>query len=619
MSAGLPLVAVGGFESLGFLSGGPDNSRATDVSADGSVVVGVASDFSGKQAFRWTAGEGMVALGHLPGGVSDTYAYAVSGDGLVVVGGSESANGPEAFRWTEAGGMVGIGDFDGGNFASVATDVSADGSVMVGNGSKAGIAEGFRWTAATGMVGIGDLPGGVFQSSAEAVSPDGAIIAGQSFITQATEAIRWTGGSMMGLGQLAGGLNAGVGLDLTPDGSVVVGWAGIEPLGAQGAFRWTEATGMVGLGPLEESSRYSIANAVSADGSVIVGEADSPFSLLGVEAFIWDEAGGMRTLAHELEEVYGHDLSGWSLRTATGISEDGKVVVGTGYSDMAQAEVAFRATLEPAPQPTLVTYRWSGPLKIKRTSSSLATYNRVQIGEIMGGIFTIGMDDFGSTFVPPATHEFPGEGFFGTITGHGTTISTELSTRPLEVRFLDNHLPNPDELALLESCLGTTLPEGTRVDMAEIEVDLSFSIKRLEFGVSLVSLDLDWISGPEYREFPSLDEADLGLYFVVEERLGTETFNAIGVLDAFAVEVLDPIIITDVRRVGGDVLIAFDSTPGFSLWRVEGDPALDGGFPQDLTGLPGTSVVEDAGNPGSYTATVRVAGRGPEYFLRIAR
>ena len=37
------------------------------------------------------------------------------------------------------------------------------------------------------------------------------------------------------------------------------------------AFRWTEGSGMVGLGDLAGGSFYSVANAVNADGSVVVG------------------------------------------------------------------------------------------------------------------------------------------------------------------------------------------------------------------------------------------------------------------------------------------------------------------------------------------------------------
>jgi probable HAF family extracellular repeat protein len=446
-------------------------------------------------------------------------------------------------------------------------------------------------------------------------------VVGQGYRFQATEAIRWNGGNITGLGLLPAGLAAGSALDANADGTVVVGWAGVNPSGAEEAFRWTAESGMVGLGTLEPDwGRFSRANAVSADGRVVVGESESSAGFFGREAFLWDEAGGMRSLKEELETVYGDELLDWTLLRATGISDDGKVVVGTGYFEPTLTEVAFRAELVPAPVPELATYRWSGPLKSREIAPGQAPiYRNVQMGEDMEGFFTIGITDLGGTFVPPGTYEFPGEEFFGSITGRGITIETALSTRPLEVRFLDNHLPEPGELALFNSCLGTSLPEGTRFDLAEIEVDLSFGIKRLEFGVSLISLDLNWLSGADYREFPSLDEVDLGLYFVVEDRLGEEIYNAVGVLTEFAKEQVDPIVITDVRRSADTVTIEFRSTPSVSTWRIRGTAGLDQPFSEDLTALPGTTIMEEPLVPGTYHAVVDVAGRGGRYFLRVER
>ncbi len=51
---------------------------------------------------------------------------------LIVGGAAISASGREAFRWTSGGGMVGLGDLPGGESDSEANGVSADGSVVVG-------------------------------------------------------------------------------------------------------------------------------------------------------------------------------------------------------------------------------------------------------------------------------------------------------------------------------------------------------------------------------------------------------------------------------------------------------------------------------------------------------
>ena len=69
-------------------------------SADGSVVVGWGSSALGREAFRWSAAEGMVGLGLLPGG-DRSRAYGVSADGSIIVGTARNADGiTVGFVWT---------------------------------------------------------------------------------------------------------------------------------------------------------------------------------------------------------------------------------------------------------------------------------------------------------------------------------------------------------------------------------------------------------------------------------------------------------------------------------------------------------------------------------------
>ena len=84
---------------LGTLGG--SESRATDVNADGSVVVGGADNGAGdRHAFRWTsASNTMTDLGTLGGSMSQ--AFGVSGDGSIVVGWSNNAGGEtRPFIWS---------------------------------------------------------------------------------------------------------------------------------------------------------------------------------------------------------------------------------------------------------------------------------------------------------------------------------------------------------------------------------------------------------------------------------------------------------------------------------------------------------------------------------------
>jgi probable HAF family extracellular repeat protein len=360
ISLGIGLGAIGvtlpaqaaSFQELGFLPGGSfSRSFALGVSADGSVVVGESSSVnSPAEAFRWTQGTGMVGLGFLPGGGpsanlnAGSNALGISADGSVVVGYSNIPNvngGYEAFRWTQATGMVGLGDLPGGIFDSKATGVSADGSVVVGNGTGF-YGTAFRWTQATGMVGLGYLLGGGYYaaSSASGVSANGSVVVGNSTSANGIEALgwqeafRWTQGTgMVGLGDLPGGIFWSSAINVSADGSVVVG----QSSGAYGyeAFRWTQETGMVGLGFLPVGGfSVSAATGVSADGSVIVGYSRG-------EVFVWNSTQGMRSLREILTNDYGLDLTGWGDLSYAGypqVSADGLTIVSQGWNPKGKLE-----------------------------------------------------------------------------------------------------------------------------------------------------------------------------------------------------------------------------------------------------------------------------------------
>jgi probable HAF family extracellular repeat protein len=130
---------------LGTLGG--TESVAEDVSDDGRVVVGYATDVATfTRAFRWIEGStgGAVSnpqmhdLGTLEG--DESWAYALSSDGSVVVGEAHDADGiTEAFRWTEGTGMIRVSEWlaangvdTGGMRLVTARDISDDGNVVVG-------------------------------------------------------------------------------------------------------------------------------------------------------------------------------------------------------------------------------------------------------------------------------------------------------------------------------------------------------------------------------------------------------------------------------------------------------------------------------------------------------
>jgi YD repeat-containing protein/probable HAF family extracellular repeat protein len=354
-----------GMVGLGDLPGGDYYSAATDVSADGSVVVGLATSAAGVEPFRWTSDGGMVGLGYLPGGSSGGIAYGVSADGSVVVGHCDSASsGMEAFRWTSDGGMVGLGNLPGGSVMREANDVSPDGSVIVGDGNFGSGNEAFIWDATNGVryfkgvltdLGL-DLTGWTLVE-ARGISADGLTVAGIG-INPLDESEAWIANLsgapfFQGLGDLSGGdlpeddFRSAVFNDcLSDDGSVVVGYS-ISDSGTDEAFRWTSGGGMVGLGNLRENPSGSRAYGVSANGSVVVGYGGGVRHI----AIRWSDLNG-NDQADPDEKLDNHpefvlESGVFNRSVAYGASVDGSVVVGhrlSVFGDFVFAGEAFRWT-----------------------------------------------------------------------------------------------------------------------------------------------------------------------------------------------------------------------------------------------------------------------------------
>ena len=199
---------------------------------------------------------------------------------------------------------------------SGANGISSDGSVVVGWISQdapfGGVTpiEAFKWTASEGTIGLGFLDPAHPASNALAISFDGNVVVGNS--------------------------NVGSAFNSHPE-----------------AFCWTQQEGMVGLGTLNPALNSSTtAWAVSGDGSIIVGEDNSPWPRISKsEAFIWDDFHGMRNLQEVLENDYGLDLSSWTLQAARGISFDGTKIIGYGINPSGHTE----AWLVNIPEPSTVS------------------------------------------------------------------------------------------------------------------------------------------------------------------------------------------------------------------------------------------------------------------------
>jgi probable HAF family extracellular repeat protein len=331
------------FHPLGYLPTGTHESTGFGISYDGHTLVGAGDTAAGYEAFRWS--DSMRALGDLPGGTVFSVARGVSGDAQVVVGAGNYADAglKEAFSWTSGTDMVGLGDLPGGSFDSEAWATSQDGSVIVGIGHSAVDAEAFRWTANSGMVGLGLLSETDY-SRAFGVSGNGTIVVGDSASFSGSgrsEAFHWTQETgMVGLGFLVppGQTRFTTATAISADGTTIVGQAN-TPTSPGVAFKWRDGV-MTALPDLPGGWESSYAYGVSADGSIIVGWSDGGQGY--TQAVFWDSSG-----VHDLRDhlvSLGAGLTGWTLYQAMGVSANGVVVVGYGRNPQGNFE-AFRAVL----------------------------------------------------------------------------------------------------------------------------------------------------------------------------------------------------------------------------------------------------------------------------------
>jgi probable HAF family extracellular repeat protein len=208
-------------------------------------------------------------------------ASSVSPDGSTVLVGR--------YVWTPTTGFVdslpGVSEVYGGDLAN--------GGILAGMycGPDTGSCyEAYRAPVGGPVQGLGTLGGDDSTSYSFAISPDGSVVVGYASSPLGIESFRWSQATgMVGLGNLLPNRNShDVARGLSADGSVIVGQSGDDT--TLEAFRWTAATGMVGLGDLPGGAHNSFAEVVSADGSVIAGTATTAS---GNEAFRWTQATGM--------------------------------------------------------------------------------------------------------------------------------------------------------------------------------------------------------------------------------------------------------------------------------------------------------------------------------------
>lgn len=297
-------------DGLTKLESGPEIVIVRAVSGDGKTVVGQVSAGSFVVAEMWDdSGDQALFDDH-----NSSKAYGVNYDGSVIVGYADNS----AAVWRNGVHTTLLG------LSGIAYDVSNDGTVIVGQSHFSPLPSNFQAAVWTSDIGSPTKLSSHDNTLAAGVSGDGTIAVGYG--SDGT-AYKWVIGDTISETSLVPlnvpGKSAAYGI--SNDGSVIVGQSYLT------AVMWDADDNVSKLdndGYWGESS----ANAVNGNGTVIVGTAADSSSKQ--HAFRWTENDGMITVEQWLRDN-GFDIEDDITKEATGVSDDGNVVVGNTNSDTA--------------------------------------------------------------------------------------------------------------------------------------------------------------------------------------------------------------------------------------------------------------------------------------------
>ncbi|WP_373498914.1 hypothetical protein [Desulfococcus sp.] len=291
------------------------------VSGDGKAVAG--TEKYGPRTIRWTEEEGITIVNDGSDDGEYFHPTGINCDGSVIVGYIEgSMHSVYPYRWIESEGMMRIGFrnklWPDLWFYASAYDVSSDGTVITGTGTSD---SEFEYPTDSGFVlwylseDMDDLLNPASDGSeGQAISGDGRTAVGNTFydinsdgyMDLSTEEFffKWTeseGFKDIDLGHAS---------DISADGQVIIGTA---PSGQ--AFRYTDAGGMQEIGDFSPQK-------TNGNGTVIIGDGH-----------VWDSINGLQSIEdYLLSKGVDLDSDNWVIESVTDISDDGKVIVGKGYS-----------------------------------------------------------------------------------------------------------------------------------------------------------------------------------------------------------------------------------------------------------------------------------------------
>ena len=322
----------------------PRSSAATDITPDGSIVVGVGTDpddpyVTGSFIWSWRVD---ATPTFIPGG----RAVAVSADGQTIAGvikdpatdrGVAAIWTQQTQAWQSLGwlpnALIGCGDL------SSPSDISPDGSTVIGLSWDGCDGTAFRWTQATGMVPQESLGNG--GNRASAISPSGHLAGFAQGSTNRTPAL-W---GPDGTGVVFDMDDRGELLGFSFDNDTVLGTIDGEAVYGDYAGNFTS------IGNLKPGWTGT-AKCATIEGNRIVGYDNL---MLGVEGWVWAPGSGIRSLVDLLndlgttEDAFGNPtVIPASMGAPTAITPNGAIIVGATLGSFGDAGGGWIVEMPPS-------------------------------------------------------------------------------------------------------------------------------------------------------------------------------------------------------------------------------------------------------------------------------
>jgi uncharacterized membrane protein len=286
------------------------------ISGDGRVVVG----YGGGRAMVWVIDQGIEVASGAPLGNNST-ASGISYDGSIVAG-VTSVGTQTGFQWNRATGAVSLLVSGGIRIASVSA-VSGDGLTIVGDHGSGGRRAAF-WRNATGVTLLPDTPTRLRPLFAAEVSHNGTEIVG---VAVGGVPFAWSADVGSFIVPVPEGITGAAQLSMTANGDAIFGM-GYTPIPGDGqAFTWNPDTGASVIPPLEGYDLDLFG--ASADGRIVVGAAQpndgSPVEFATIRTL------GLETvLLGDYFALYGSTHPNSDFGKAFDVADDGTVILGEG-------------------------------------------------------------------------------------------------------------------------------------------------------------------------------------------------------------------------------------------------------------------------------------------------